>query len=195
LLRSSRIEQIDAALETDGIIAGFSDVRVGYIHLMLKRIVTNGLIGGLAGTAVMTIAENIEQRFTHRADSYVPARTAARLFRASRVDEKSLPRNWAMHWGTGAVAGIARAVMSAKGFTGLSASSVHLLLRFSTDQTLENAVGVGTPPWTWPRDLLTLDIAHKAIYAFATGAAVDALMARAPIPRLTSGERQEPVPS
>jgi hypothetical protein len=126
----------------------------------------------------MTLAENLEQRFTHRADSYVPARTAARLFRARQPDKKSLPRNWAMHWGTGAVAGIARALMSANGLKGLSASSAHLLLRFSTDQTLENATGVGTPPWTWPGDELTLDIFHKAVYAFATGAAIDALMAR-----------------
>jgi hypothetical protein len=156
---------------------------------MLKRIVGSGVAGGLAGTAVMTVAENIEQRFTHRSDSYVPARTAARLFRARQPDKKSLPRNWAMHWGTGAVLGIARAVMSANGLRGLRASGAHLLLRFSTDQTLENAVGVGTPPWTWPRDLLTLDIIHKAVYALATGAAVDAFMARGPEERCSSLQR------
>ena len=145
---------------------------------MLRRIVGTGVVGGLIGTAVMTLAENVEQRFTHRADSYVPARTAAHLFRARQPDKKSIPRNWAMHWGTGTVMGVARAVMSASGFKGAAASSAHLLLRFSTDQTLENATGVGTPPWTWPRDELTLDVVHKAIYAFTTGAAVDALMAR-----------------
>jgi hypothetical protein len=149
----------------------------GYSQPMLKRIVRSGLLGGLIGTAVMTLAENLEQRYTHRADSYVPARTAARLFGARQPDKKSIPRNWAMHWGTGAVMGIVRAGMSAGGMSGLDASAVHLLLRFSTDQTLENATGVGSPPWTWPPDELTLDVIHKAIYAFATGAAVDALMA------------------
>ena len=143
---------------------------------MLRRIISRGVVGGLAGTVVMTIGENIEQRFTHRADSYVPARTASRLFRASRPDKKSLSRNWAMHYGTGAVAGVARALMEAQGFRGLRASTAHLVLRFSTDQTLENATGVGTPPWTWPGDLLGLDVLHKAVYAYATGAIVDALI-------------------
>jgi hypothetical protein len=143
---------------------------------MLRKVITRGLVGGLAGTVVMTIGENIEQRFTHRADSYVPARTASRLFRTSRPDKKSLPRNWAMHYGTGAVAGVARALMAARGFRGFPASTAHLVLRFSTDQTLENATGVGTPPWTWPGDLLALDVFHKAVYAYATGAIVDALI-------------------
>jgi hypothetical protein len=147
---------------------------------MFGKTVISGLVGGLSGAAIMTLGENIEQRFTHRADSYVPARTAARLFRARRPDKKSLPRNWAMHYGTGAVAGIARALMAAQGFRGLSASTAHLVLRFSTDQTLENATGVGAPPWTWPRDLLKLDVFHKAVYAYTTGAIVDRLVQPVP---------------
>ena len=34
------------------------------------------------------------------------------------------------------------------------------------------------PPWTWPRQELLVDVAHKAVYAFATGAVADALAAR-----------------
>ena len=49
-------------------------------------------------------------------------------------------------------------------------------MRLLNDQTLENATGVGAPPWTWPRDEQAIDIAHKAIYAFATGAVADLLM-------------------
>ena len=145
---------------------------------MAKGIVRKGLIGGLAGTAIMTLGENIEQRFTHRADSHVPGRTLAHLLHLSRPNKKSLGRNWAMHWGTGALGGITRAALAARGFRGPTASSVHLLLRLSFDQTLENATGVGTPPWTWPKDLLTVDVAHKAVYAYSTGAIVDALLGR-----------------
>lgn len=39
----------------------------------------------------------------------------------------------------------------------------------------ENATGVGTPPWTWPRDELVIDVAHKVVYALATGAIADRL--------------------
>jgi hypothetical protein len=51
------------------------------------------------------------------------------------------------------------------------------VVRLTTDQTLENATGVGSPPWTWPRDELVIDLTHKAVYAFATGAVADALTA------------------
>jgi hypothetical protein len=51
---------------------------------------------------------------------------------------------------------------------------VNLLLL--NDQTLENATGVGAPPWTWPSDEQVIDLLHKAIYAFDTGAAADRLI-------------------
>ncbi|NYE44083.1 hypothetical protein [Streptomyces fulvorobeus] len=34
------------------------------------------------------------------------------------------------------------------------------------------------PPSTWPRKELVVDVLHKAVYAFATGAVADALAAR-----------------
>jgi len=49
-------------------------------------------------------------------------------------------------------------------------------LRLLNDQTWENATGVGAPPWTWPVDEQVVDILHKAIYAYATGAAADRLV-------------------
>jgi hypothetical protein len=54
---------------------------------------------------------------------------------------------------------------------------MHTNLRLSLDQTLENATGAGAPPWTWPRDELLVDVAGKAIYAFATGAVADRIAA------------------
>ena len=41
---------------------------------MLGRAALRGALAGLAGTAVMTLAEKVEQRFTSRPNSYVPAR-------------------------------------------------------------------------------------------------------------------------
>src|SRR4051812_384383 len=42
---------------------------------MWARAALRGAVAGLAGVAVMTAGEELEQRFTHRPDSYVPART------------------------------------------------------------------------------------------------------------------------
>jgi hypothetical protein len=51
---------------------------------------------------------------------------------------------------------------------------------------MENWTGVGAPPWTWPRDELVIDLAGKAVYAFATGVVADALAATA---GLSPGQR------
>ena len=66
--------------------------------------------------------------------------------------------------------------MAERGIRGPVGSFLHLNLRLLNDQTLENATGVGAPPWTWPVDEQAVDLLHKAVYAFATGAVVDALI-------------------
>jgi hypothetical protein len=57
---------------------------------------------------------------------------------------------------------------------------MHTNLRLTFDQVLENLTGVGAPPWTWPRDELLVDVAHKALYSFATGTLADALVPPSP---------------
>jgi hypothetical protein len=135
-----------------------------------------GIVAGVAGTALMTAGEKLEQKVTGRPDSYVPARTAARLLGLRRPNKKSLARNWAMHWGTGAALGVVRGLMARRGMRGPTWSLVHFALRFATDESLENAVGTSKPPWTWPRDIAIVDIGHKVVYALATGAIADALI-------------------
>ncbi len=66
--------------------------------------------------------------------------------------------------------------MAERGFRGPVGSFLFTNLRLLNDQTLENATGVGTPPWTWPTDEQALDLTHKAIYAFVTGAVADRLV-------------------
>jgi hypothetical protein len=57
---------------------------------------------------------------------------------------------------------------------------MHANARLLFDQTLENATGAGAPPWTWPRDELLIDVGHKTLYAFVTGALSDALVSPSP---------------
>ena len=124
----------------------------------------------------MALTARLEQRFTHRPSSYVPAKTLAHALRLSEPDAESVARNLAMHYGTGAVAGVLRATMAAANLRGPWASGMHTHLRLSIDQLLENATGVGAPPWTWPRDELVIDVTHKAVFAFVTGAVADKLV-------------------
>ncbi len=155
---------------------------------MTLKAIGTGMVAGLAGVAAMTAAEKLEQAVTRRPNSYVPAKTLAALLGqepAARDHDRAL--NWAMHWGQGIVLGAARGVMAERGLRGPVGSFVFLTLRLLNDQTLENATGVGSPPWTWPVDEQVLDLTHKAIYAFATGAVADGLIAGpagVPRPRL-----------
>ena len=141
-----------------------------------------GALAGLAGTAAMTLAEKVEQQVTGRPDSYVPGRTLTALTTRRRPpgSERRPVVNHLMHWGTGAAVGALRGIWSASGLRGWRASAWHTSVRLATDQTLENATGVGDPPWTWSRQDRIVDVAGKALYSFVTGAVSDALVPLAP---------------
>jgi hypothetical protein len=139
-----------------------------------------GAISGVAGAAGMAAAAKVEQRFTHRPDSYVPAHTLAHLLGLKHPDADLAWRNVTMHYATGALVGVVRGTMAAANLRGPLASAMFTNLRLSVDQTLENATGVGAPPWTWPRDELLVDVALKAGYALITGAIADGLIPPAP---------------
>jgi hypothetical protein len=139
-----------------------------------------GSLAGVVGAAAMAAAAKLEQLATRRPDSYVPGRTLAHLLRLQDPDSDRWGRNMAMHYLAGATSGAVRGVMSAANLRGPFASALHTNLRLSFDQTLENATGVGAPPWTWPRDELVIDVSHKAVYALVCGALADAMIAPSP---------------
>src|ERR671926_130289 len=137
-----------------------------------------GLVAGLAGVTAMTAAEKLEQQFTHRPSSFVPGHTLERLLRLPRKpDQERLWMNWAMHWGQGILLGAVRALLARRGVRGPMGSFLFMTLRLLNDQTLENATGVGAPPWTWPVDEQLIDLLHKGVYAFTTGLVSDRLVA------------------
>lgn len=136
-----------------------------------------GAVAGLAGVAVMTTAEKLEQAVTHRPNSYVPGRTLLTLLgRHPGDDERPLLWNHAMHWGTGATLGALRGVWAAVGLRGPRAHLAHTVVRLSFDQTFENATGCGAPPHTWPAREQAWDVAHKAIYSLTTGLVAERLV-------------------
>ncbi|HZG26118.1 MAG TPA: hypothetical protein VEZ17_16135 [Chitinophagaceae bacterium] len=142
---------------------------------MSSKGLLHGLLAGLAGVAAMTLAEKIEQLITKRPNSYVPAHTLERLAGLEPDQDKDWI-NWTMHWGQGIVLGAVRGMMAEKGIRGPVGSFLFMNLRLLNDQTLENATGVGALPWTWPKDQQVIDLIHKGIYAFVTGAVADAII-------------------
>jgi len=140
-----------------------------------------GLGAGLLGVAAMTLAEKVEQAFTHRPNSFVPAHTLERVLRLpTKPDSERLWLNWTMHWGQGVLLGAVRGVMAERGLRGPFGSFLFMNARLLNDQTLENVTGVGELPWKWSRDEQVIDLLHKAIYAFVTGTVADRLIAGPP---------------
>lgn len=143
----------------------------------LGRAALMGAVCGLIGVAAMTAGEKAEQALTKRPNSYVPARTLLTLLgQRPGDDQQPVVWNHAMHWGTGAVLGALRGVWAVTGIRGPLATAKHTVVRLAVDQTLENATGAGAPPTTWPRREQLVDVAHKTLFALATGLAADALI-------------------
>ncbi|MDP9443168.1 MAG: hypothetical protein M3P83_01945 [Actinomycetota bacterium] len=143
---------------------------------MSPRALVAGLAAGAAGVAAMTLAEKVEQTFTRRPNSYVPAETLRRLVRWRGRDDHATGTNLMMHWGQGILLGAVRGVMSERGLRGPVASHLLLNLRLLNDQLLENVTGAGAPPWTWPSNEQVIDILHKSVYAYVTGLVADLLV-------------------
>ncbi|MBV8710035.1 MAG: hypothetical protein JOZ45_02935 [Acidobacteriaceae bacterium] len=142
------------------------------IHAALR-----GIAAGLAGVAAMTAAEKLEQAFTKRPNSFVPGHTLEKLLGLShKPDDQRLLMNWTMHWGQGVLLGAVRCLMAERGIRGPIGSFLFMNLRLLNDQSLENLTGVGALPWTWPVDEQIIDLLHKGVYAFATGAVADRLI-------------------
>jgi hypothetical protein len=141
----------------------------------LVRAWAQGAAAGLAGVAVMTAGEKLEQAITGRPNSYVPGRTLLTLLGRHPGDRDQPPVwNHLMHWGTGAAVGGIRGVWSVTGIRGPVATTWHTVVRLAVDQTAENATGVGAPPMTWPVGEQVVDVLHKAVYATVTGLVADA---------------------
>ena len=153
-----------------------------------------GLVAGAVGVAVMTLGEKVEQVFTHRPNSFVPAHTLERLLGLpTKPDGQRRGFNLAMHWGQGIALGALRGVMAEGGLRGPWASAMFTVVRLTADQTQENITGVGAPPWTWPRNELVIDLLHKGIYGFATGVVADRLAQPEPVWVQTRRDRSNPL--
>jgi hypothetical protein len=136
-----------------------------------------GMLSGLVGVAAMTLAEKLEQRITHRPDSYIPARALLTLLGRHPTDaDRPWAWNHLMHWGTGALVGAIRGIWAVIGLRGPQAHLSYTGLRLSIDQTVENMTGVGAPPRTWPLRERVVDVLHKAIFAVVTGLVAERLI-------------------
>ncbi|EAS34603.1 uncharacterized protein CIMG_05627 [Coccidioides immitis RS] len=133
-----------------------------------------GIGAGLLGVAAMTVGEKVEQYFTGRPSSLVPGRALESLLKLTpRPDSQMFSLNVLMSYTQGAVAGVARAMMSFHGIRGPIADFLFVGVRLAVDQALEVWSGVGSWPWNWPPSEQAYELLHKTVYALSTGYLVD----------------------
>jgi hypothetical protein len=123
----------------------------------------------------MSGSNKIEQFFTHRPNSYVPARTIANHI---GVTAETYSRNVELlnnvhHYGMGMLAGPVRALMSYYGVIGPVATFMHTGVRIMMDQFMETTAGVSSLPWTWPINEQVIDLVHKGVYSVVVGYVCD----------------------
>src|SRR5256885_9449440 len=79
---------------------------------VFRRGTVRGLLAGAAGVVVMTLVEKLEQRFTGRPDSEVPARTLARGIARDGTAGRRGRLNPVMHFRQGVLLGSLPRVMA-----------------------------------------------------------------------------------
>lgn len=118
----------------------------------------------------MSLTNNIEQLFTKRPNSYVPAKTIAyHLGLESLRREHPDIVNHLHHMGMAIICAPVRAIMSYYGIIGPFASYLFSFIRLTADEAVEFSAGTSTWPWTWPINEQVIDVLHKGAYSLIVG--------------------------
>ncbi len=132
-----------------------------------------GLAAGAIGTAVLTLAENVEMKLTGRAASDVPGQVGVKL---TGGDPDAGPERVKrvgpiVHWAHGLGLGALRGGLDRAGLSPVAATLAFYPMVFGGDATLYRALGIAPAPWRWTRAELATDLFGKGVLAFATSAA------------------------
>lgn len=130
-----------------------------------------GLVAGLAGTAVMTLAQRAQMAATGRGGSDMPARAVEKVFGIRFADEPSRERSAQLtHWTYGTSMGAVRGLLGAVGVGDVAATGAHFAVAWGGSTVALPAMGLAPPATEWsPRQVAT-DAGFHAVYALASGA-------------------------
>jgi hypothetical protein len=143
--------------------------------------VGKGLLAGLAGTAVMTLASALEAKVRKRPASNTPAEAAGRALEIQPRNDAAKKRlSSLVHFAYGTGWGLARAAIGwsfrAAGVRRPVLAPVsHFAAVWGTGLVMLPAMGVAPPVRRWGAEELALDGLHHVIYAAAVDGAYRAL--------------------
>lgn len=143
------------------------------------RVIGTGLLAGLAGTALMTVAQRIQMRLAQRPPSMAPAKAIEKLLQIEPKNERAEQRlATATHWSYGSTWGLARALARELGLEPLPATLAQLALIWGTELTVLPRMRVLPPLGMWNKREIAQDLVFHGVYATTTGLAYDALRSR-----------------
>ena len=143
----------------------------------LARIIGNGAVAGLAGTAAMTLSSTIEAKLRGRPFSKAPAKAAQKVLGIATFES---PRDEArfsdlVHWGYGTQWGIARAAFRELGLGPKLSTPAHFLAVWGSALFTLPALDVAPPVTLWETEEVAIDVFHHVVYATATAVAYELL--------------------
>lgn len=140
-----------------------------------------GLAAGLAGTAVMTVAQQIEMKLSDRPPSTAPAEAVEKVFHLAPKPNDDAERRRAslVHFGYGTAWGGVRGLLAAVGLRGASATLAHLGLVMGAAAVMLPRLGLAPPVREWGGRQIAKDLLFHGLYAAATGLALGWLERRA----------------
>jgi hypothetical protein len=150
-------------------------MRIGHFAGSLGR----GLVAGLIGTGVMTIAQVLEMKMKNRGPSSAPAKAMEKVLEIEARGEDAEQRlSQLTHFAYGTSWGVARGLMGGLGMRAVPATSVHLLLVWGAALAMLPTLGLAPPVTKWSKAEVIEDLGLHAVYALATGAAFEWLEKR-----------------
>ncbi|MBF9255592.1 hypothetical protein I2I11_20000 [Pontibacter sp. 172403-2] len=138
-----------------------------------------GIIAGLAGTAVMTVAQMIEMKITGRPPSDTPYKAVSKVLGIeAKSDEDKEKLSNIIHWMYGSAWGIPRGLLAASGAEGAAGTGAHFAAVWGTEIVMLPSLGVAEPITKWKPKAIVQDILFHAVYAVTVGFVADALTSR-----------------
>jgi len=146
--------------------------------------VGKGLVAGVAGTALMTLASTIEMKLQGREASSAPADAAAKVLGVEpKGDAEKARFSNVVHWAYGTSWGALRGVLGAAGLAGPAAAGTHFAAIWGGGLVTLPALGVAPPVKEWGSRALALDAFHHVVYVAGVSLAYGALDRRSCRPR------------
>lgn len=130
----------------------------------------NGILAGMVGTAVMTVAQMIEMKISDRKPSTAPIEAVSKVFPVKPAGkEKKAELSQEIHWMYGTLWGAVRGLLSVAGLKNWAGILIHFGAIWMTALIMLPRLKVSPPVSEWGGKAIAKDALLHGLYAMSTG--------------------------